>query len=41
MMDKITTLKNTIAMLVTGHNSHSAMLKGHQLLLAGHMHHQC
>jgi hypothetical protein len=35
IMDEIPTLKNTIAMLVTSHNGHSAMLEGHQLLLAG------
>jgi hypothetical protein len=35
MMDEITTLKNTIAMLIASHNGHSTMLEGHWLLLAG------
>jgi hypothetical protein len=35
LMDNISTLKNTIAMLFTGQNSHSAMIKAHWQLLLG------
>jgi hypothetical protein len=35
LMDDVSTLKNTIAMLVAGQNGHSAMIEAHQQLLLG------
>jgi hypothetical protein len=35
LMDDISTLKNTIAMLVAGQNSHSTMIEAHRQLLSG------
>jgi hypothetical protein len=34
-MDDVSTLKNTIAMLVAGQNGHSTMIEAHQQLLSG------
>jgi hypothetical protein len=35
LMDDVSTLKNTIAMLVAGQNGHSAMIEAHRQLLSG------